>query len=94
MKYLLNEKEAKQLEKQGYRAAAGQIVDADEMPEWIRKRAERLNEQRNGFVRIDGRDRSREESGECRAWTGAELRSLARALGVDRCPEVREVLGM
>ena len=44
MKHVISSKEAKQLKRQGYDVAPGQIVDVDEMPAWIRKRAESITE--------------------------------------------------
>lgn len=88
MKYVLNEKEATQLKKQGYRVSAGEIVEVRAMPEWIRKRAEMLNASHRKQPAVDT------SSAFGDGWTGAELRSLARALGADRNVEVRTILGM
>lgn len=44
MKALITRNEAKQLRKQGYNVVAGQIVDVENMPEWIKKRAESVEQ--------------------------------------------------
>lgn len=88
MKYMLNEKEVKQLKRQGYNVVAGQIVDASTMPEWLQKRAADKAEAKAKPVD------AREPRDEAEPWTNAELQKLAKATGRDRDPELREALGM
>ena len=86
MEYTINSNEAQQLKKQGYSVVAGQMVDVAEMPEWIQERAAA-----NAEPASSSEPRSDEFA---RPWKGSELKSLARALGADRDPEVREMLNL
>lgn len=90
MKYTLSEKEARQLKKQGYDVIAGEMVEVFTMPEWLRNRAKKLDEWMCEPSRVEEYDRMIVAT----RWTGAELKSLARALGADRNTEVRELLNM
>ena len=94
MKYMVNDKEAKQLNKQGFEVVAGQIVDASQMPEWIQRRAA-VNAEPMSEEIIAARKEAAAFNAECALpWNGSELKSLARALGRDRDPEVREMLSL
>lgn len=89
MTYLINAKEAKQLNKQGYSVVAGEYVNLADMPEWLQKRAD------NTQAAIDAPKPEKPATyNEGRPWKASELKSLARALGRDRDEDMREILGI
>lgn len=83
MKKIITAKEAKDLNRQGYNVVAGELVDLEGMPEWLRERAEREAKPMSAEL-VEQRRREAEFAAECaRPWTGSELRGLAKALGVE-----------
>ena len=82
MKKIITAKEAKDLNRQGYNVVAGELVDLEVMPEWLRNRAEATAEPMSAEL-VEQREREAEFVAECaRPWKGSELRGLANALGI------------